>query len=81
MFTMDYEARARANKLRIERAYQDRLDAKKAMVDAGQTLSGSLKGKYDAAVKVLNFTIKEANLDAEAKTKLLTELAEKYGSA
>jgi len=77
---MNYEAWAKANSLRIERAYQDRLKAKEAMVEAGQTLGGPLKESYDAEVKVLNFTISEANLAKEDKAKLLADLAAKYGS-
>lgn len=64
---------------KIEAAYAERAKAKKAMIEADQTLSGPLKNSYTKTVDRLNVAIKESGFDHTTVHDLMKMLAIKYG--
>lgn len=64
---------------KIEAAYAERAKAKKAMMEAEQTLSGPLKDAYTRTVEKLNAAIKESGFDHTTVHDLMKMLAAKYG--
>ncbi len=64
---------------KIEAAYAERAKAKKAMIEADQTLSGPLKTVYSKTVDKLNAAIKESGFDHTTVHDLMKTLAAKYG--
>lgn len=64
---------------KIEAAYAERAKAKKAMIEADQTLSGPLKDSYTKTVDKLNAAIKESGFDHTTVHDLMKMLSAKYG--
>lgn len=64
---------------KIEDAYKARAKAKKAMIEADQTLSGPLKDSYTKTVDKLNAAIKESGFDHTTVHDLMKTLSAKYG--
>jgi uncharacterized Ntn-hydrolase superfamily protein len=64
---------------KIEAAYKERAEIKKAMIEAGQTAGGDLRTKYDAAVVRLNDALAASGFDHTTTHDLLKLLASRYG--